>query len=39
MFADGFIIMFWSGLLLTLIYLAWRRYQIKQTEDFEDRDN
>lgn len=29
----------WGGAFLIIIYLIYRRIQIKKTEDFEDRDN
>lgn len=31
--------LFWGGMLLALIVLAFRRAKIKKREDFEDRDN
>jgi len=32
-------ILFWGGCFILLIYLIFRRIRIKETEDFEDRDN
>jgi len=29
----------WLGIFITLVYLIVRRIKIKETEDFEDRDN
>jgi len=35
----AFHLLFWAFIILTLIYLAIRRFKIKDEEDFEKRDN
>jgi len=32
-------LIFWSIIIIILLYLTIRRYQIKKTENFEDREN
>ncbi len=34
-----FSILFWVAIGIILIYLIFRRLKIKETEDFENRDN
>ncbi len=34
-----FSILFWVAIGIILIYLIYRRLKIKETEDFENRDN
>ncbi len=34
-----FSILFWIAIGIILIYLIFRRLKIKETEDFENRDN
>lgn len=32
-------VLFWLIFWVMLAYFAWRRFKVKEQEDFEDRDN
>lgn len=38
-FGDFIAIIFWAGFIFGIIYFAIRRFKIKKTEHFENRDN